>query len=91
MADATGWPLGWRVLSQVVAGVGIARQQSGQQLGAAWLVSEDEMLTSLSFLKGIGYEVRSHNTNPQIEEGDYLIPYAFPTLNPRSIQRRGRL
>jgi DNA (cytosine-5)-methyltransferase 1 len=38
-------------------------------------------------LKTIGFEIRSCNTNKQIKEGDYLIPYQFPTLNERSLQR----
>ncbi len=37
-------------------------------------------------LKTYGYEIRNKNTNPQIQEGHYIIPYAFPTLTSRKVQ-----
>lgn len=42
-------------------------------------------------LKEIGYEIRNHNTNSQIKENEYLIPYPFATLNERSLQRLTKL
>lgn len=44
-------------------------------------------ITSLKLLKEIGFEIRSHKTNPQIQKDSYLLPYPFPTLNGRSLQR----
>lgn len=81
----------WSGLGQVVAGVGLGRQLPVAQLAACWEVDEAEVLPVLHLLKSMGYEVRSHNTNRQIAEGEYLIPYAFPTLNPRSLQLRKQL
>lgn len=37
-------------------------------------------------LRSIGFEIRNHNTNPEIDENCYLIPYKFPTLSPLSVQ-----
>ena len=42
--------------------------------------------SNLKNLRTLGYEIRSHNTNPQIKPGEYLIPYTFPSLTNRSVQ-----
>jgi len=42
-------------------------------------------------MREYGYEIRNNNTNPQIEKGQWLIPYAFPTLTPLSVQLRKTL
>jgi DNA (cytosine-5)-methyltransferase 1 len=42
-------------------------------------------------LKSLGYEIRNHNTNPQIKSGNILLPYIFPTLTNLSIQLRKKL
>jgi DNA (cytosine-5)-methyltransferase 1 len=42
-------------------------------------------------LRDLGFEVRNSNTNPQIPDGSYLVPYLFPTLNARSTQLRKSL
>lgn len=42
---------------------------------------------TLVALKAIGFEIRNSNTNKQIKEGMVLIPYPYPTLNERSLQR----
>jgi DNA (cytosine-5)-methyltransferase 1 len=42
-------------------------------------------------LKNIGYEIRNHNTNPQIKKGHILLPYLFPTLSNLSVQLRKKL
>lgn len=41
--------------------------------------------------RDFGFEVRNSNTNPQIPEGHYLVPYLFPTINFRSMQRKKSL
>ncbi|WP_293146061.1 hypothetical protein [Okeania sp. SIO3I5] len=51
----------------------------------------EEIFDYLQCLRKIGYEVRNHNTNPQILPGEYLIPYFFPTLTPKSVQLRKNL
>ena len=42
-------------------------------------------------MRDFGYEIRNSNTNPQIEKGQWLIPYAFPTLTPLSVQLKKTL
>jgi DNA (cytosine-5)-methyltransferase 1 len=42
-------------------------------------------------LKGLGYEIRNHNTNAQIKKDHILLPYLFPTLNNLSVQLRKKL
>ena len=81
----------WRVIQCVVGGIGVSTQLSAQDLGLLWAVDADDVLSYLQALRGLGYEVRNHNTNPQIPEKDYLIPYAFPTLTPKSVQLRKKL
>lgn len=77
----------WRVVQCVTRCIGIAAQLTATEFAALWGVQED-VFFYLQSLKAMGYEVRSHNTNPQIPAGKYLIPYAFPTLNPHSVQLR---
>lgn len=53
--------------------------------------SESTVFDILSALKDIGFEIRNHNTNPEIPEGHYLIPYSIPTLNNLSLQLKTTL
>ena len=76
----------WQVIQSVVKGVGVGRQMSGEQLAFLWSVNVQNVLNHLKALREIGYEVRSHTTNLQIQQGEYLIPYIFPTLTPKSVQ-----
>lgn len=54
-------------------------------------VSKKDLKGFLSELKKIGYEVRSSGTNLSIDDETYLIPYAFPTLTPQSVQLNKKL
>ncbi|MDF5732337.1 MAG: DNA cytosine methyltransferase, partial [Rhizonema sp. PD38] len=81
----------WRVVQCVVRKIGVATQLSAQDLASLWGVKAENVFSYLQFLRIMGYEVRNQNTNPQINKGEYLIPYAFPTLTPRSVQLRKNL
>ncbi|MBF2063774.1 MAG: DNA (cytosine-5-)-methyltransferase [Calothrix sp. C42_A2020_038] len=81
----------WRVIQSVTNGVGISAQLSVTELAEKWDVDAEEIFCYLKSLRMMGYEVRSHNTNSQIPKGKYLIPYTFPTLNPKSVQLRKSL
>jgi DNA (cytosine-5)-methyltransferase 1 len=81
----------WHVVQYVLRGIGVATQLSAQQLALLWAINADDVFSYLQSLRHLGYEVRNHNTNPQIPKGQYLIPYAFPTLNPKSVQLRKKL
>lgn len=79
------------VLTKIVAGENIANIVSTNQLSQSWNVDESEILPIAEYLRDLGYEIRNHMTNPQIEEGNWLIPYAFPTLLPQSVQLRKKV
>jgi DNA (cytosine-5)-methyltransferase 1 len=81
----------WRVIRMVVEGTGVGSQMTAQSLSLLWGIEKDEVLGNLKNLRAMGYEVRGHSTNAQIPEGEYLIPYIFPTLTPRSVQLRKKL
>ncbi|YAF98424.1 MAG: DNA cytosine methyltransferase [Nodularia sp. CChRGM 3473] len=81
----------WRVIQCVTRCIGTAAQLSSVELADMWGVKSEDIFSYLQSLRAIGYEVRNHNTNPQIPETKYLIPYAFPTLNPKSVQLRKSL
>jgi len=84
-------PLLWCALTKVVAGIGVSSQIEGAVLADLWGIPLLKLLPILRLLRSIGYEVRNHNTNSQIPVGEYLIPYIFPTLTPRSVQLRKSL
>lgn len=81
----------WKTLAKVVSGCGTRQILRVDQLSSAWEASEEEVGDTVKWLRRIGYEVRNRNTNPQIPEGCFLIPYAFPTLTPMSVQLRKSL
>ena len=57
-----------------------------EQLAEKWETNTGNVQCIAEYLRSIGYEVRNHYTNPQIEPGNWLIPYAFPTLTHLSVQ-----
>ena len=81
----------WRVVQCLVQGIGVATQHTDIELASLWSVKAQDVFSYLQSLRSMGYEVRNHNTNSQIPKGKYLIPYAFPTLTPRSVQLRKNL
>lgn len=78
----------WRVVQCVTRCIATSAQLKAKEFAECWCVNEEDVVSYLKSLRAIGYEVRSHNTNPQIPLDEYLIPYAFPTLNPKSVQLR---
>ncbi len=79
------------VLKNVVEGNCIARIIDTEELAAEWKLSASQVMDTAQHFKNIGYEIRNNSTNPQINEGEWLIPYAFPTLTHLSVQLRKRL
>lgn len=73
-------------IKRVVSHDGVGIILSGNELAQTWSVSESDVMRVAAYLRKLGYEVRNHSTNPQIDEGDWLIPYMFPTLTPMSVQ-----
>ncbi|MBP7960784.1 MAG: DNA cytosine methyltransferase [Caldilineaceae bacterium] len=82
----------WDTVKRVTMGVGVGEIVSAPELTfSLGLSSDDELFSCLRMMKKIGYEIRNHKTNQQIRKGMVLIPYPFPTLNERSLQRLTRL
>lgn len=80
-----------KVLFSVISGEHVATIVSSETLAKAWGVKVADVVTVAGYLRSLGYEIRNHKTNPQIEEGFWLIPYAFPTLIPQSVQLRKKV
>ena len=62
-----------------------------RELAKTLNIPTSKIKATLSKLKSIGYEVRSTKTNLSMEKNTYLIPYAFPTLTPQSVQLKKKL
>jgi len=78
-------------LIPVVNGNATRRIIQDYELAKILGVSCDEVIDYAQKMRDFGYEIRNSNTNPQIEKGQWLIPYPFPTLTPLSVQLRKTL
>jgi len=56
-----------------------------------WGCDIDATKKIMLLLRSGGFEVRNVNTNPNIQDQHYLIPYSFPTLTPLSVQTYKKL
>lgn len=74
------------ILEFIFDGTIVSKMLSTEDLASIWNISDEKVLPVAQELRRIGYEVRNHNTNPQIPNGTWLIPYKFPTLLPESVQ-----
>lgn len=81
----------WKAIRNVLLAIGVRRIISLEHLANLWELPLDKTIGALLKLRALGYEVRSSNTNNQIPSEHILIPYAFPTLNPQSVQLRKTL
>lgn len=79
------------ILESIVAGENVAKLVSEDLLYEAWKLSNEKIVDVAAFLRTLGYEIRNHMTNPQIDSGSWLIPYTFPTLTPLSVQLRKKV
>ena len=77
----------YRFLKAVTEGKFLNKNLTSDELSKLLEVSEEEVLCFLERLKEVGFEIRSNKTNASINNGCFLIPYCFPTLNERSVQR----
>jgi len=77
----------WRVASLVTKGVSVGTTIHIDQLIACYGLGKERLKQVLFEMKTIGFEIRNKSTNKQIKEDHYLVPYPFPTLNERSLQR----
>jgi len=77
----------WILAKKITNGVTIGKQLHIDKLTEIFKLDKKIFLKEINNFKKIGFEIRNHNTNPQIKIDYYLIPYQFPTLNKRSLQR----
>lgn len=77
----------WRVLSSISKGHLVRKIVGIDELSGEFKIEREGLISELKELKSLGFEIRSHNTNRQIKKDDLLIPYSFPSLNERSLQR----
>ncbi len=77
----------WRVLASISQGHLVRKLVEINELSYEYRIEKEELISELKELKSLGFEIRSHNTNRQIKKNYLLIPYSFPSLNERSLQR----
>lgn len=77
----------WKAIKKIISYIGVGKQVNLYQLADLWQIPPSEVQAILIDARLAGYEIRNHRTNDQIPEGEFLIPYFFPSLNPRSLQR----
>lgn len=75
-----------RVLNKILSGTLVAKEMSISEHASILDLDAETTKEIFGQLKQAGYEIRNHNTNPQIKKDCYLIPYSFPTLTPNSVQ-----
>ena len=77
---------GENVMRPIIEGCATGKNIKTRDLADLWNIEPEQILTEAQNLKISGYEIRNKNTNPQMEEDEWLIPYKFPTLLPVSVQ-----
>jgi DNA (cytosine-5)-methyltransferase 1 len=78
-------------LTDVVNGNITRKMITTNDLADEWNIPVNMVLEYAQKMRYLGYEIRNNATNPQIESNQWLIPYAFPTLTPRSVQLKKSL
>ena len=85
--DAEVWKILVALFNSIPVRKIISYKEFGAILGVPITIIPDVAVT----LKNLGYEIRNHNTNPQIKKDHILLPYIFPTLSNLSVQLRKKL
>jgi DNA (cytosine-5)-methyltransferase 1 len=81
----------WQAIAKVISGVATRNIMSGDEMANSLDISPKKILEFALWMRTLGFEVRNHDTNPQISVGSFLIPYGFPTLSTSSVQLRKKL
>lgn len=81
----------WKVLELMLADNTIGQIKKLNQFSVSYDISEDSLIKCFYELRKIGFEIRNSNTNPEISEDEYLIPYRFPSLTHLSVQLKKSL
>jgi len=81
----------WVFLENLYADNENGKIRDVNELSYLYDIKVGSVISILKELKNIGFEIRNHNTNPEIQENHYLIPYKFPSLNNLSLQLKTSL
>ncbi len=81
----------WKVLELILADNTIGQIKNINQFAESYEISENSLIKCFYELRKIGFEIRNSNTNPEIPEDKYLIPYRFPSLTHLSVQLKKSL
>jgi DNA (cytosine-5)-methyltransferase 1 len=76
----------WNILKNVVNAKPIRKIFHYSEFASILNIDVQNIDETAKYLKKLGYEIRNHNTNPQIKDGHILLPYLFPTLTNLSVQ-----
>ena len=77
----------WKILKNIIKVNIVGKILPISEISELYNTEAETLISQFQKLKLLGFEIRNHNTNRQIEEGYLLIPYSFPSLNERSLQR----
>lgn len=81
----------WKLLELILIDPTIGQIKHINQFATSYDISQENLIKYFFDLRRIGFEIRNSNTNPEISEDEYLIPYKFPTLTPLSVQLKKSL
>jgi DNA (cytosine-5)-methyltransferase 1 len=81
----------WKVVELILIDPTIGQIKDINHFASGYELRQDEILECFYDLRKIGFEIRNNNTNPEISDNEYLIPYRFPTLTPLSVQLKKSL
>lgn len=81
----------WKLLELILIDPTIGKIKHINQFARSYDINQDKLIKYFYELRKIGFEIRNSNTNPEISEDEYLIPYKFPTLTPLSVQLKKSL
>lgn len=81
----------WEVLATMAKDEEHSKIRNINEIAIAYDIEANLLANEFRQFKEIGFEIRNHNTNTEIEKDHYLIPYLFPSLNALSLQRQTSL
>ena len=81
----------WELLTLILEDSTIGKIMPIDKLSKSYSIEREKLTRYFFDLRNIGFEIRNHNTNPEISTDEYLIPYKFPTLTPLSVQLKKSL
>lgn len=74
------------LLNSIISGELAQRKINIVDIALERELDEKVIYNQFKILKSIGYAIRNSKTNIAMAQNEFLIPYAFPTLSPLSVQ-----